>query len=225
MADGKYPAAVLLAYALAILLFSPAAATVGGPTVIQPLGWEPATNRLYFLNDYQDESGGSPDLIVYSIGKETLIAYQMPRQIEDADVEANFKKIYQSFIKRLKKRLRPFKRLPLTAVAISTREIESGTMPEDFYPYPIKYWKYEITFHEKNRKLYSLPFTCYVNPGLEVLGVYQVPNRSGGIVLIRYGGHWDEYGYTKDYLAIVPQERERRNRELDPFISIVKQIK
>lgn len=95
-----------LVFAPLLLAASAASATVGGPTLCEVLGLDPAARRVYFTLTSWDESGGPERIFYYDLGSATPakpVPLASPARAAGADPGA----ARAAEIAALRKRLRP----------------------------------------------------------------------------------------------------------------------
>lgn len=195
-------------------------ATTGGMERIDVLGSSPKDGSVYFTYSYIDESGRVPDLLIYTKKDNILTIEKLPewKRPSVSSEFSNFKDYfdyidrYKGYLSELKKNLEPLSNILDNDIKISSRDVVYGFFnPEPKYDLPggIPYWKQEITILKGDKVLSSFELESYIRKGVETVAMLETPDKSVKFIILRYNGKWWEMGYTKDYLAVIPQEAKR----------------
>src|SRR5262245_33288331 len=98
--------------ACGVLLASPAAASLGGPDLTSPLGWDPTTKEAYFSIEHVGESGYAPTIVRAKLAGPDTAACEPLWWTKSVYGDS----VYDARLRRLMKKLSPLKEVVVTTI-------------------------------------------------------------------------------------------------------------
>jgi hypothetical protein len=177
-----------------------ARASVGGPELAEPLGYDPRTHEAFFRQDHCNESDARPTICRLALRRGTRVAEPLAWSIgEDSDPA------YVRRVAVLRRRLRPLR--PHTAGTIP------GVVTIEHADSVTVYGERWARFRVRAGWFDDAPagdvtVTAYRDPAVRVVAWFDVPGESAVIGVVSYVGVPDETGYEQQVPVVFPAERQ-----------------
>ena len=187
---------ILLACTLSAACVAIAGATVGGPDLARPLGWDRSTKEAYFAIDHYGESGNAATIVRLRLSGPDTVACEplwwSGGVLEDSTYKARFR--------RLMKKLSPLKEEFVTTVPGGFQIIKADTLKQ-FYTFA----RYHVSARFSVGSG-SVEAVTYRDPSLRMVRYYFVPELGVGIGVFSFIGIPYEVGYEVQLPARVPAD-------------------
>lgn len=196
---------VTTALLLALLAPAPARATVGGPTLLDVLGWDPGTRRVYVHFLPMDGADLFGDVVSYPLegaGPGGEVRESWVRQAEGTSDDPQLR----AKLKSLRKRLKPLVAEPAAALPWKSSIAGCDSMPDRGSGVALRYrvcarWESEPEFE----------FTTWESPLVALKAVYGFPGRGERLFVFAFTGTPFEGGYeTQVPVLVKPGEKDVR---------------
>jgi len=175
--------------------------------MLDALGLDPESHRLYLLEHFDDESGDLPQLhFMHTRGQ------HMGRLVPVRDwyrgaldkVEAQFERRLEA----LTRRLRPLRPLSADALQLQTRVVRRRALRLDADSPPIRKFELRLTVRQRDAAISSLGWrtvvTAYLRPRARLVEAWRVPGERLALAFVAYVGIPFEIGYEKQAALLVP---------------------
>ena len=174
---------------------APAPATVGGPTLLDVLGWDPATERVYV--HFVDTSGGDffGDVVSFApdsgaVGVSEPWVRHGEGTAEDPALGAR--------LADLKRRLEPMRLEPAAVIPWASSVVARDSLDGGYAGQAVRYrvrarWEREPEFE----------FTTWGSPEVLLKAVYAIPGHAARLFVFAYVGDRREGGYETQVPVIV----------------------
>lgn len=205
--------AVLLAILLCLLLITDVArASVGGPSAVEVLGWDPVERKLFVVEHFDDsESEDNPVLSYYLLDGDDPALAVPDRAFEEATSGDPGPDRTQDRIEALRARLVPLE--PLEPVGLELRErllaldACAGIPDPGFLP-PCREVLVQLHWRGQVRELQLTTWGMS-----DVVGAWEVPDTGHRLVLYSHLGHTWEAGYQQEIAVLFEPEPTREDGE------------
>lgn len=195
----------LLAVTLALLGgAAPATATVGGPTLLDVLGWDPDARRVYV--HFIPTDGGDSFGEVVSFAPDTgALAVREPwgRRGEGTAQDPALRERLAA----LRRRLNPLVAEPATVIPFQSSVVARDSVRDDYLlGQVVRYrvrarWEMEPEFE----------FTTWGSPEVLLKAVYRIPGRAERLFVFAFTGDRFESGYeTQEPVIVAPGQKGLR---------------
>ncbi len=190
-------AAALLACA------APALATVGGPTLLDVLGWDPDARRIYV--HFVDTSGGDFFGDVVSFAPDSGAAGVSEPWVRHGEGTAG-EPALQARLADLRRRLNPMAIEPAAVIPWESSVVARDSLDDGYAGQVVRYrvrarWEREPEFE----------FVTWGSPGVLLKAVYRIPGRAERLFVFAFVGNRMETGYETQVPVIVgPGEKGLR---------------
>jgi hypothetical protein len=181
-------------------------ATMGGPTAIEVLGYDPVTRKVFFMLVDKSDSGAFP-LVAYfdllSNAPDRIVWHQ-----EFGGEKLNYKEaVFEQKVNSLRNRLVKLKEIPTKEVKttatvrqlkdyITDYMISGGQPPVPKYSLKVKLKYFNLRGEGE--------LTAYINDKYQIKNAYLVPGESYAVVILSYiGSTPEEGGYEKQTAALL----------------------
>jgi hypothetical protein len=198
----------LLALAfLAVLVPGSAGATVGGPLVVEIVGYAPIDRKIYYLEHHVDSDDDALPQLWFirtdgpSVGKHVPVRSWYRQDTEHPDGSSS--ETFDKRLERLRAHVVPMgdatERWSLTTTVLDSRtwdgtSIGYGERPEHSVLCEL--------VHEDRRSIAdTLTVTVYETPTVAIHSAFETPSGGAGVVVLRYLGDPIETGYGVDSVA------------------------
>ena len=182
-----------------ISLASPAAATLGGPDLATPLGWDPTTKEAYFSIEHVGESGDAPTIVRLRLAGPDTAGCEPLWWSKGVEPDST----YDARLRRLTKKLRPLKEEPITTIPDLVQIVSMDTFKTEWQG-PFARFRVRGQFRAGEGTVEAV---TYIDHAVRMLRYYYVPELRAHIGLFSFIGIPWESGYECQIPAIVPQRR------------------
>jgi hypothetical protein len=179
-----------------------AAATVGGPKVIEVLGYAPIDRKVYFLEHREDSSDALPQLFFVRVDGPHAgdpIAAQSWRARDDDD-EEEARARFDRRLARLRSHLRPL-RATTGRWELRTEVTRQGTWDGEPFGFASRdefHVRCELEDRDASQSASPVTVTTYDTDAVEIVAEFAVPAGEVSFVVLRYLGQPWELGYEVD---------------------------
>jgi len=183
---------------LAVCAALPAAATVGGPSEIEVVGYDAADHKLYILHHRHDASDSPPALQYFLLASDDPYrAIPVKSWYEGAEPHEFDWDAFEAKLTKLRARLSPLEAAPLVGMELVQKIVRVEVCYEQIPEFgDCQITDVEIRAAGRTARLQTRGF----GRG-EVLGIWKVPGGDHMLTIFRHIGHVDEGGYHKDELV------------------------
>lgn len=179
---------------------NPAYSSVGGPALVEPLGWNPETGEVFFREIHVGESGYAPYILRLQLSETT---HQFERVQWSIEVPED--STYQMNLQFIERRLSPLNQRLTTTIPSIYRVTEMDTIESGGIRWP----SYRVRVRWFNGACVgSVEAMAYRDPSLRMVRLYSILGRDDLIGVFSYIGIPFETGYEVQVPVLLPQERE-----------------
>jgi hypothetical protein len=182
---------------------APAPATVGGPTLVDVLGWDAGQRRVYVRFIPTDAGGSFGDVVSFGLEAGDAGAREpWVRRGQDTDQDPALLRRLEA----LRRRLKPLPVEPAATMPWESRVVARDSVGDGYCGQEIRYrvrarWEREPEFE----------FTTWGGTEVLLKAVYRIPGRAERLYVFAFTGDRSEGGYETQAPVIVrPGETERR---------------
>ena len=194
-----------------VVLPGVASATVGGPTVVEVLGYAPVDRKIYWLEDREDSSDELPQLWFMrtdgaQAGKPIAVRswYPPDPRAVTHDEEEGIDVRFEARVERLRRHL-----VPMTETTerwrVDTEILGSRTWSGEKFGFgerPEHTVRCTPVHTSGSALAPAVDVTVYEKPEVDIAGAFEGPSPAIGIVVLRHLGDPYETGYEVD--TVVP---------------------
>jgi hypothetical protein len=185
-----------------LLPAAPAAASVGGPDLARPLGWDPSAKEAYFAIDHNVESDVAATIVRLRLtGPDT--ARCEPLWWSKGSYDDS---LYQARLRRLTRRLVPLQEQEETTVPYRVEIVSRDTFRTEWQG-PFARYRVRGRFGHREGTVEAI---TYIDPGVRMIRYYYIRELDVGIGVFSFIGIPFEGGYEVQIPAIVPSKRGTR---------------
>ena len=186
---------VLFLVAALLACAAPATATVGGPLLLDVLGWEPSTKRVYVHFIPTDAGGLFGDVVSY--GLEPASGPERETWVSDGEDMAD-DPVMTRRLDGLRRRLRPLALQPAAVLPWESSVVARDSLDDAYPGQPVRYrvrarWERDPEFE----------FVGWGSPVVLLRAVYAIPGRSERLFVFAFVGDREEGGYETQLPVLV----------------------
>jgi hypothetical protein len=184
-----------------------ARATVGGPELLEVLGWEPVDRKLFVAQHHRNETGYAPTIAYFDFRSATP-GRAVPVQWSIRETQ------YARRDKALRARLRPLRPIPAVSTFIGTRVIAVDTVNVGMEALP----RYRVRAQGLRYEWDGvLEVTSFRDTSVRVLSLHPIPGRKERLAIVSFVGFPHEGGYECQMPVLLPAETDTLRVEWNPF--------
>jgi hypothetical protein len=185
----------------------PALATVGGPLLLDVLGWDPSTKRVYV--HFIPTDGGALFGDVISYGLESASGPEREAWVRDGENMAD-DRVMTRRLDDLRRRLRPLTLQPAAVLPWESNVVARDSLDDGFPGQPVRYrvrarWERDPQFE----------FVGWGSPVVLLRAIYGIPGRSERLFVFAFVGDREEGGYEMQ-LPMIVRSGETGLRQVGP---------
>lgn len=191
------------------LLVSPVLGSLGGPDLVEVLGWDPADRKVYVAQHYRGESGYPPaiasfDLKSASPGRRVVLSWSVGTDGKEYDRRA----------RQLRSRLQPLPATPAASMFTRTQVVGLDTVEVAGIRWP----RYRILLQRlDNDWPGTLEVRTYRDPSVRVLSLRPIPGEKLQLGIVSFLGIPYEGGYETQTPVLLGNTPDTTRVEWSPF--------
>lgn len=189
----------LIVVLLCACLASTARATIGGPELARPLGWNASSRTVYFEITPVGESGDASTIVALSVDDAAAGFRPLPWSVSTLENAA-----YRARLARLRRGLVELEELGCTSIPA---RVEVDRLKPLQTPDGAEFSRYRVTARDFGGFCVSgVQLTAYRDPSVRMLRVFRVPGTPVCVGIVSFIGLPFETGYERQVPICVSEE-------------------